>query len=39
VSAPGHRLFGVTLLIADANRIRILTLNRPEALNAFNEAL
>jgi 1,4-dihydroxy-2-naphthoyl-CoA synthase len=39
VKAPGHRLFGVTLLIADANRIRILTLNRPEALNAFNEAL
>jgi len=35
----GHRLIGVTLLIADANRIRILTLNRPEALNAFNEAL
>ncbi len=29
----------MTLLIADANRIRILTLNRPEALNAFNEAL
>jgi enoyl-CoA hydratase/carnithine racemase len=29
----------VTLLIADANRIRILTLDRPEALNAFNEAL
>jgi enoyl-CoA hydratase/carnithine racemase len=29
----------VTLLIADGNRIRTLTLNRPEALNAFNEAL
>ena len=29
----------MTLLIADANRIRILTLNRPEALNAFNESL
>lgn len=29
----------MTLLIADANRVRTLTLNRPEALNAFNEAL
>jgi len=29
----------VTLLIADDNRIRTLTLDRPEALNAFNEAL
>lgn len=29
----------MTLLIADDNRIRTLTLNRPEALNAFNEAL
>ncbi len=29
----------MTLLIADANRIRVLTLDRPEALNAFNEAL
>jgi len=29
----------VTLLIADDNRVRTLTLNRPEALNAFNEAL
>jgi enoyl-CoA hydratase/carnithine racemase len=27
------------LLTADENRIRTLTLNRPEALNAFNEAL
>ena len=27
------------LLIADANKVRTLTLNRPEALNAFNEAL
>ncbi len=27
------------LLIADENRVRTLTLNRPEALNAFNEAL
>lgn len=27
------------LLIEDANRVRTLTLNRPEALNAFNEAL
>ncbi len=25
--------------IADDNRVRTLTLNRPEALNAFNEAL
>jgi len=29
----------VTLTIADENRVRTLTLNRPEALNAFNEAL
>jgi enoyl-CoA hydratase/carnithine racemase len=29
----------VTLLIADDNRVRTLTLNRPEALNAFDEAL
>jgi len=29
----------VTLLIADDNRIRTLTLNRPDVLNAFNEAL
>jgi enoyl-CoA hydratase/carnithine racemase len=29
----------VTLDIADENRVRTLTLNRPEALNAFNEAL
>jgi enoyl-CoA hydratase/carnithine racemase len=29
----------VTLLIADENRVRTITLNRPEALNAFNEAL
>ena len=29
----------MTLNIADANRVRTLTLNRPEALNAFNEAL
>jgi enoyl-CoA hydratase/carnithine racemase len=29
----------VTLQIADANRVRTLTLDRPEALNAFNEAL
>ena len=29
----------MTLLIADQNRVRTLTLNRPEALNAFNEAL
>lgn len=28
-----------TLLIDDENRVRTLTLNRPEALNAFNEAL
>jgi enoyl-CoA hydratase/carnithine racemase len=30
---------GVTLIIADENRVRTLTLNRPEALNAFDEAL
>lgn len=29
----------MTLLIADDNRVRTLTLDRPEALNAFNEAL
>ena len=29
----------MTLLITDENRVRTLTLNRPEALNAFNEAL
>ena len=29
----------MTLSIADENRVRTLTLNRPEALNAFNEAL
>jgi enoyl-CoA hydratase/carnithine racemase len=29
----------VNLLIADDNRVRTLTLNRPEALNAFDEAL
>lgn len=29
----------MTLLIDDQNRVRTLTLNRPEALNAFNEAL
>ncbi|MDV3126331.1 enoyl-CoA hydratase/isomerase family protein [Mycobacterium sp. 21AC1] len=29
----------MTLQIADANRVRTLTFNRPEALNAFNEAL
>jgi len=29
----------VTLLIADHSRVRTLTLNRPHALNAFNEAL
>ena len=29
----------MTLHIADDNRVRTLTLNRPEALNAFNEAL
>jgi enoyl-CoA hydratase/carnithine racemase len=29
----------VTLQIADENRVRTLTLDRPEALNAFNEAL
>ena len=29
----------MTLQIDDKNRVRTLTLNRPEALNAFNEAL
>ena len=29
----------MTLQIADANRVRRLTLDRPDALNAFNEAL
>ena len=29
----------MTLLIADENRVRTLTLDRPDALNAFNEAL
>lgn len=29
----------MTLLISDENRVRTLTLNRPEALNAFSEAL
>lgn len=29
----------MTLQIEDDNRVRTLTLNRPEALNAFNEAL
>lgn len=29
----------MTLIITDENRIRTLTFNRPEALNAFNEAL
>lgn len=29
----------VTLLIDDVNRVRTLTLDRPKALNAFNEAL
>jgi enoyl-CoA hydratase/carnithine racemase len=29
----------VTLTITDENRVRTLTLNRPEALNAFDEAL
>lgn len=33
------KLPGVTLQTADDNRVRTLTLNRPEALNAFNEAL
>lgn len=29
----------MTLIIADGNRVRTLTLDRPEALNSFNEAL
>lgn len=29
----------MTLVISDDNRVRTLTLNRPEALNAFSEAL
>ncbi|CDO05303.1 enoyl-CoA hydratase, EchA8_6 [Mycolicibacterium cosmeticum] len=36
---PGAYASAVTLLIADDNRVRTLTLNRPEALNAFSEAL
>jgi len=42
VPGAGRRSLGcrtVTLTIADDNRVRTLTLNRPEALNAFNEAL
>jgi enoyl-CoA hydratase/carnithine racemase len=37
-SAP-VTLTRVTLTITDENRVRTLTLNRPEALNAFDEAL
>lgn len=29
----------MNLQIDDSNRVRTLTLNRPDALNAFNEAL
>ena len=29
----------MTLLITDENRVRTLTLDRPDALNAFNESL
>ena len=32
-------LLAVILQISDDNRVRTLTLNRPEVLNAFNEAL
>jgi enoyl-CoA hydratase/carnithine racemase len=37
-SSPGYAA-AVTLQIDDKNRVRTLTLNRPDALNAFNEAL
>ena len=36
-SRGGHRMSVVT--ISDHAKVRTLTLNRPEALNAFNEAL
>ena len=39
LSAGESTLARVTLNIADDNRVRTLTLNRPEALNAFDEAL
>ena len=38
-SATTAKLVCVTLLIDDENRVRTLTLNRPQALNAFSEAL
>src|SRR5687767_4052786 len=35
----GSTLLPMTLQVSDQNRVRTITLDRPEALNAFNEAL